>query len=152
MQCAIDHCDVHLRKQIVETAQILSTAHVVLDNNQVAYKKTHMNHPCSKWARESSSNYLWTIELLKYMVDEYHYRFNKTHKTAETIPALSSVPKNIRKGSLTRFVQAMPDEYKRIDVTEGYEIYLRVKFKEWGEREKPIKVAWTKRDIPAWMI
>ena len=38
-------CDRHVVKMILETAQLLSTAHVELDGEQVAYKATHKNHP-----------------------------------------------------------------------------------------------------------
>ena len=149
--CAQDHCDVHLRKQILETAQMLSTAHIVLDGNQVAYKKTHQNHPCSVWVREASENYFWTVGLLESMLIEYEYRFQKHHKTSETVNALRSMPANIKQKSLTPFVTAMPDECKRSDPLESYHYYLKVKFNEWASREKPIKLEWTKRGSPAWI-
>ena len=57
-QCAIYTCDKHVVKMIVETAQLLSTAHHVLDGEQARlYRKTHVNHPCSVWTRKCSANY-----------------------------------------------------------------------------------------------
>ena len=46
---------------ILESAQMLSTAHRVLDNitDDRLYNKTHVNHPSSKWVRESAYHYNW---------------------------------------------------------------------------------------------
>lgn len=38
---AINLPDILVRKMIVETAQLLSGAHILLDDNKVAYKLTH---------------------------------------------------------------------------------------------------------------
>ena len=48
-------CDRHVVKMILETAQMLSTAHLELDGKQVAYKATHKNHPSTVWVRSSAS-------------------------------------------------------------------------------------------------
>ena len=46
---------------ILESAQLISTAHHVFlsektDFNKI-YKSTHINHLCSKWTRENNHNY-----------------------------------------------------------------------------------------------
>ena len=43
------HCDKHVPKMILETAQMLSTAHRVYDTPQAEnlYKQAHLNHPCT---------------------------------------------------------------------------------------------------------
>jgi len=41
--CAEMHCDKHVVKMILETAQLLSTAHHMLGSN-APYKVTHKNH------------------------------------------------------------------------------------------------------------
>lgn len=156
--CAEHHCDVHLRKMIVETAQLLSTAHVELDGIQVAYKSTHKNHPSAVWVRSDYRNYRWAFTLLYFLTKEYQYRFDKPHKTAEYCKVLVPAPKNI--GGLRQasgdivpkeFVLAMPDEYKSESVETSYQNYLNDKFREWLSREKPMKVEWTKRDVPVWV-
>ena len=53
-ECARYHCAKHVVKMILETAQMLSTAHRVLDGDKLAdekklYKKVHVNHPSTKW-------------------------------------------------------------------------------------------------------
>ena len=47
-------CDKHVVKMILESAQILSTAHRVLDGDERAdidglYKTAHKNHPSTVW-------------------------------------------------------------------------------------------------------
>jgi hypothetical protein len=77
--CAQQHVDKHVVKMILEYAQLLSTAHRVLDGSisvgvsdkgrkktsykladdrdAVLYSATHLNHPSAKWARHSLANY-----------------------------------------------------------------------------------------------
>ena len=58
------HCNKHVVKMIIETAQMLSTAHDYLETGiSGLYKPTHKNHPCSIWVRQSRENYLWTLDL-----------------------------------------------------------------------------------------
>ena len=52
-------CDRHVVKMILETAQLLSTAHYELDGESPAYKPTHKNHPSAVWVRKSLDHYLW---------------------------------------------------------------------------------------------
>ena len=53
MKCAEALDDLRLNKMILETAQLLSTAarfHGYVGN---VYGSTHINHPCSVWARQT---------------------------------------------------------------------------------------------------
>lgn len=156
VKSAQDHCDVHLRKMIVEIAQLLSTAHFELDGNVVGYKPTHKNHPCAIWVRECSGNYYWAYMHFAALCDEYTFRTKKVHKTEkEVLGILQRTPSNIKQGCVTDFVMAMPDEFKLlgiIDPTKAYKAYLCHKFKEWACRDKPIKVEWTNRDKPEWFV
>ena len=48
------HCDKHVVKMVLEYAQILSTAHRVIDGDEVAdreglYEIAHKNHPSTAW-------------------------------------------------------------------------------------------------------
>ena len=87
--CARQHNDRHVSKMIVETAQLLSTAHHELDGKPsiFCYKRAHWNHPSAVWCRENTQNYLWLHSLLVELCVEYTYRFSDTlertkiHKT-----------------------------------------------------------------------
>ena len=108
-KCAEMHVDKHCIKMILEYAQLLSTAHRVLDgveiiekryvlgslparwrkckvwklNNErdsILYKATHINHPSAVWVRQSDSNYIWLANLLICLCEEYTFRYGKVHK------------------------------------------------------------------------
>jgi hypothetical protein len=154
IKAAQDQCNVHCRKMIVESAQILSTAHFVLDGVQVGYKPTHSGHPSIKWCRSTSANYQWLYAHFKALCSEYTFRTGKIHKTSELLSVLDKLPCNIKKAELEPFAMCMDEEYQRVglfDQTKAYQEYLRVKFTEWACREKPIKVQWTNRNQPTWV-
>lgn len=113
---ARDHCDKHVVKMILETAQLLSTAHRELDDvpkDSPLYKSTHKNHPCAKWVRECSANYFWAYSLFDHLNREYTARYGKTHMSWVKLgQALSFSPRNIPvAANTTQFPLAMPIQY-----------------------------------------
>lgn len=117
------HCDRHVTKMIVEYAQLLSTAHFVLDGAQVGYKPTHINHPCAKWVRESEDNYNYLWWLWYYLCFEYSRRYGKIHKTSKQLYVLATEPENIPIIGPTPPPQCVPDDCKRLDPVEAYRAY-----------------------------
>lgn len=118
------HCDKHVVKMILETAQMLSSAHHMLgEPREDIYKLAHKNHPCSVWARSSSSNYAWLVQLGFDLVEEYEKRYRGFHKTSEVLYRLIEPPKSIEVGPMTPFALAMPDHYKTEDPVESYRSY-----------------------------
>lgn len=117
--CAQYHNNRHCVKMIVEIAQLLSTAHRVLDGKEIKqiskagrkqkywqlsdereqelYKATHISHPSAIWVRKCEENYIWLVELLQELLYEYTFRYGKTHKTETIIEYLKIPPKNISK-------------------------------------------------------
>lgn len=155
IQCAQEMTNVHVVKMILESAQLLSTAHFVLDGVQVGYKPTHQNHPCAIWCRKTSDNYFWLYKHFEALLTEFIFRTGKIHKSSEQLQALYYLPKNIRADGQTPFSLCMPEEFARLglfDQTKAYQAYLNVKFAEWRSRDKPIKVEWTNRPTPGWVI
>lgn len=156
-------CNSHVVKMILESGQMLSTAHRVLDgketivveNNRkkkkyvledniledVLYTATHINHPCNIWARESIQNYNWLYDHFCSMCDEYTYRYGKIHKSDFKLrKVLMKLPRNIQNEDLTTFALAMPDEFKKECPVESYIEYYK--------KDKKHLFAWTKREIP----
>jgi hypothetical protein len=129
--CAMHHCDKHVVKMILETAQLLSTAHRILDEDDNdrhdrlgLYKQTHKNHPSAVWVREAVGNYVWTHQLLISLCREYTHRYDKVHKTARLIGPLSQPPQNISTDPFrTAIPQCMPDQYKDHDPVVAYRRY-----------------------------
>ena len=123
-KCAEMHCDKHVVKMILETAQLLSTAHRIFTTQQISnnsensilYKATHKNHPSAVWARKSQKNYLWLSSLLRNLCLEYTYRYGKIHAVEQKglLQFLSeNIPVNMPDDAFTEPPQCMPDEFKR---------------------------------------
>jgi hypothetical protein len=108
----------HVVKMIPESAQLMSTAHRMLDGEhyidassgrrlqrwrmldpvkeQKLYKATHFNHPSAIWVRESIANYYWLYEHFIALCEEYTKRYKKTHATEIKLAEILSIaPKNI---------------------------------------------------------
>ena len=105
----------HVVKMILESAQILCTAHHYYGNgDNVPYKKTHLNHPSTVWARENSRNYYWLYNHMLALGQEYTKRYGKTHLTiTKCCETLQNVPVGMPLGGpITQPPQCMPDEYK----------------------------------------
>jgi hypothetical protein len=121
--CATYHYDVHVRKMILESAQLLSTCHRFLDGREVIkldkanrrrktyvlnneledilYKSTHVNHPVSIWLRKSTGNYDYLYQLYLALCEEYKFRFGKSHKSENLKEHLQNYPMNLVKSKFT---------------------------------------------------
>ena len=106
--------DKHKVKMILESAQMLCTAHHHYDNgDNVPYKKAHYNHPSTKWCRENKNNYRWLYNHMIALGDEYTARYGKTHLTiTKCKDALDCYPPGMPWGKFTQPPQCMPDQYK----------------------------------------
>lgn len=159
--------DSHVIKMILETCQLLSTAHRVLDGNPVKaktktgrsvtryllpdsrevtlYQATHINHPSSVWVRRSANNYTWLHAHLLALLNEYTYRYGKVHKCTPVAMALISPPRNISVAPFTPPTPAMKEEFLvDKDSLKSYRNYY-IKGKVHLHK-------WTKRNPPVWLM
>lgn len=158
---------------ILELAQLLSTAHRVLDGretveksktgrnvkrwileselNNVLYSATHINHPSAVWCRVSTANYQWLHSLLVELCREYTYRYGKIHKCQEIglVSALGNIPTNISNKPFTEPTPAMPEPCKVSgDSIQSYRnYYVMEKSRMWSWKGKI-----NKRNEPNWFI
>lgn len=143
-KCAQSHCDTHVIKMILESAQILCT--VLHHTGQHApYKATHEKHPCTVWAGASLDNWLWLRELGRELNNEYQYRFNHDtpHKSFLVINQLA-IPELNSIGITTR-PQAMDDKYK----VPGNPVQA---YRQYYLAKKSHLLKYTKRAKPKWML
>ena len=164
--CAQHHCDKHVVKMIIEYAQLMSTAHRVLDgklyvdktaNNRrikrwslphqhmedVVYKASHVNHPSGKWCRMTKENYGYLYSLWIELCKEYTHRYGRKHLTQEKLEhILVNTPKNMPSAGVTTMPQAMPDDVKMPDPLDGYRKYYRTYKRDFAK--------WTNRQVPEW--
>lgn len=161
-------CDKHVVKMVVESAQMLSTVHRMVDGvmerrpsksgsmlqyfyldddrEDLLYKACHFNHPSTVWTRESMHNYRWHYVHFAALCDEYTYRYGKVHSTdAKLRKALSKLPQNIPVKKMTPFKLAMASFPECIteDAVESYRNFYMTK-------QKRFTMAWTKRPQPEW--
>jgi len=159
------HVDKHCVKMILESAQLLSTAHRILDGDQtmgksttgrnvkrwilpderndVLYTATHINHPSAIWCRASDKNYDWLWKLMHELCTEYTYRYEKIHKCQGSglLNKLHELPKKIPIGIFTYPTPAMPNQYKIPgDGVQSYRNYYN------GEKHRMF--SWKKRQVP----
>ena len=133
---AVLHCDKHVVKMPLETAQMLCTIY----GAGAPYKPTHVNHPCTVWARASTANYAWLWQLGVALSEEYTYRYGKTHKCQAIIKSLSEPPASVPVGERTPFAQAMPPECQHADAVLAYQQYYaahKQHLAAWKFRPKP---------------
>ena len=142
--------DKHVVKMILESAQMLSTAHRVIDGDYRAdrggfYKMAHKNHPSTIWVRASSENYRWLWKHFDALLKEYTHRYGKHHATERLRNILYMPPLNIVHGvPLTDPPQCMPEVCKGEDTVLAYQNYYII--------EKSGFARWTKREIPTWFL
>ena len=141
------HCDKHVVKMILETAQLLYTAHWIATRSalpQNAYRKTHYNHPCAIWARTSLSNYVWLAQLGLALCAEYTFRYGRIHSTESHLRWLAANLPDVADYGITKLPQAMPDEYKHPNPVQAYRRYYlgaKRRFLVYSKRTPPAFVA-----------
>lgn len=136
------HCNKHAVKMILESAQMLCTAHWLshlhnrdkkvsdfkrvrdaqewLKENvplsqQPPWKMTHIGHPCNMWTRESTSNYTWHSKLGLALCSEYTMRYGKVHKSTGVHQWLSDHEPLLPSFARTEHPQCVPDDCKTGD-------------------------------------
>jgi hypothetical protein len=145
--------DKHVSKILLEAIQMLCSAKRLLEPNDEIngqlYKLAHKNHPVTIWCRTSRENYMWTLELVEELHNEWRYRYGhpdtKFHKSYLVAQLLKQhIPTTFPEVGLTRFALAMPDIYKTDDPVESYRKY-------YMSDEKRRIASWNKkREMPNW--
>lgn len=153
-------CDRHINKMVIESAQMLSTVHRMLDGTPVKrpsksgkttqtyytfgddrddafYLAVHKYHPCTVWTAASKANYEWHYEHFIALGDEFKYRYKKDHASIMKLAdVLKSPPKNIPDIGMTPFAQAMnhyPECKVEGDAVAAYRNYYHAakSFAKW---------------------
>lgn len=162
---ALYHCDQHF-KMIVEYAQILSTAHRVLDGaehtvlvnrrrikrwklsnkelDEKLYLATHVNHPSVLWARENYIQYKFLYDLFIELSAVYRRAKNKDHGSYIALhEQLENIPKNINiRGVFKEPPLCMPEDCRIGSAIDSY--------REFYIKEKSRFATWKDRAIPYW--
>lgn len=131
------HCDRHVVRMILESAQILSTV------TGVGYKPTHVNHPVVKWAGESIGNAIWTLSYGNKLCWQYYARYGRAHKSQSVLHEIDDylgAPDWDLAAPDTPFTLCMPEECKVDgDAVASYRNYYRLKNQEWTAKGRPMR-------------
>lgn len=138
--------DDHIRKMQIESAQMCCTAHWET-GKEAPYKRAHKNHPSTKWARESLSQYLWLVEHGLEICNEFTKRYKNTHKTKQVLLWLKNNTPDIPDNGFKEPPLCMPDIYKTDNAVMSYrKFYIEDKI-------KIKKLNWNKlNNIPLWVL
>jgi hypothetical protein len=139
-KCARYHCDQHVVKMILESAQIACTA-LNLNGFATPYKSTHVKHPCVLWAGASFANLQWLKKLARALNREYRYRYRTSadHGSIAVIDQIEEM--KFESSGLTDFPQAMPEPYKApgdpVQAYRNFYIGEKLRFARWTRRRRP---------------
>lgn len=173
IQSAQYHCDQHLSKMILESAQMASTAlfHLLpphkwnLIRNHI-YKPTHPNHPCTKWLYDSECG---QVEL----TSRWQYLYLLAHQLQVERRALHAsfgilahccnefqsqfMQFTTESPSPIKFARAMPHIFRfwhpldtPTQTVLAYQSYYRHKKSLWAR--KGLQMSWDNRPIPEFML
>lgn len=152
------HCDQHISKMILESAQMLSTVARHYGSHfphfSGYYKPTHLNHPCNEWLREGLQNCAWLISLCEHLDDIRMDLGANSHRSMNVIrqfqkdffspPYTYSSPKS--------FIFAGPGtiSIQDISIPQKYQAYYQRKHSEWT-LDKGKGMSYKNRPVPYFM-
>ena len=160
------HADIHVGKMLLESCQLLSNGYRqwidvihpkrvhfmaretertelwarIMETypRETFYKKTHWNHPCSRWTRVSQQNFEWVMFLAYYLCAEWKKRCevgtkgfkNATRKEMALVQWMVQNPPNLVQNGLRKLPSPSDDAAIRIlwednGVVDAYRGYYR---------------------------
>ena len=148
VESAQSQCDKHVVKMILESAQMLCTAHHACPTDATRpekfYKQAHLNHPSTIWVRTTVANYEWMIIHALALCEEYTHRYGKVHASQALIEWCADNIPNIPDEPMTKMPQCMPDEFKQECSVSAYRLFYNV------DKRSSFKCVWTDREEPQW--
>jgi len=151
------HCDQHINKMILESAQILSSAArkwVAYAHLNQFYKPLQLSHPCVMWAMDDLNNCKWLTQLALSLADERLYRFPNLLPHNSTSIVVNFINYTVL-GEYTppqKFALAMPERIRcaqNLTDVEKYRRYYKAKQLLWASEGK--QMTWTNRPEPEFM-
>lgn len=148
--------DKRLNKMFLETTQLLCTTIKInsrwsnlLSQKELEslYRVTHINHPCSVWARKEPQNTWWLFQYWRCLHNEYRFRFAKEHLCFTKFSKLFDDLWGVEASSYVK-----PDTFVDCSGISSdshvFGNYMKCLSKKWNK--DIVKPKWTKRDHPSW--
>lgn len=138
IEAAHAHCDQHIHKMILESAQMLSTAahsHLPSIPSKFLYKPAYESHPCTRWISASYSNMVWVCTLAITLESIRDSRNLNRHASMDVVDIIRNTLESL--GPFpppSEFAEAMYPHVKvRLDLNtvQKYQLYYRKKHAQW---------------------
>jgi hypothetical protein len=130
------HCDQHINKMILESAQMLSTAaykHFPQLSKHV-YKPAYINHPATLWTCESYDNMWWLSHLAIYLEEIRLDHSSNGHNSIIIIKRIQDHIEPLCSRMPTDHVFCGPAHIglrTNISIVQKYREYYRYKHRQW---------------------
>lgn len=138
------HCDEDVIVMITETALILSDAYYTTgEGNKAPFKQKYPNHPCTRWAAESTENWDWLWQLGICLCEEYRYRFwdEGRSESGDAIVKMGFDRPKLTASEITARPQCVPPKFKDKDVVQAYRNFYASRGRSglsYSTRERPL--------------
>lgn len=119
----------HVLKMGLESINMLfiplkNQLNLTLPNNQqgIEFKITHINHPCSIWARESKENYEWLLKHTREILNQYRIRYKRTHVAEKYYSFIIDNYLNLKFNQINRtpFARCFGPHYENFETVKAY--------------------------------
>jgi len=148
-QSALNLDDLRLRKMIIESAQILSTAIYLRTRSlsDLLYRPTHKGHPCVRWAYRSRDNFLWLYRHGLSMAVIHRDISGVEHASEKILHEAHKSWHLFSNQGLTEFENCTTykDGYEHVPIFDKYRLQM---IDKWNSDLRSPK--WTRRQIPDW--
>ena len=157
IESARAHCDQHIHKMILESAQIVSTAfHNRKYSSSWLYKPAYQKHPCTIWTSANNHNISWLLNLATELASIRKELNRPTHSSSDVINyCMEYISKEFPYATWAVAdtpVFAGPAHIKyltSLSIYEKYQMYYRYKTKMWALDSR--LMTWYNRPVPLFM-
>lgn len=154
-QAARAHCDQHLHKMILESAQMVSTAlHARGRKFPYLYKPAYPNHPCTIWVSQCTPNLNWILaladelEVIRQELDQPYHASSEIIKYARDYIQDEDNLKLCYYFAEPRIFcgPAFLALRQTITVEKKYQLYYQYKYRQWLDTRQPM--SYRNRPLP----
>lgn len=141
------HCNAHIHKMILESAQMLCT----VAGGYGLYTATHKNHPCTHWVTKTKGNASWVLQLCEALDDIRMSLGSDSHKSLEIARAAMLFIENDEM-TLTPHIFCGPDQFRLrpdLSIHQKYQAYYKQKYRLWLDTAHPM--SYKGRPLPGFL-
>lgn len=145
------HCDQHLHKMILESAQMLSVALIKYypDKARLVYKPAYEKHPCTQWLLKDTANIHWLLNLCYELENIRQGLGCNTHSSMDIVDVVASTMQLDVLNPPYEFIFCGPDGIRLrsdISIHQKYHLLYTQKYRAW--LDTPKRMSYKNRPLP----